>query len=526
MSIFLHQAGIHKNRSGAIQRVLCLSFCRRFSSEKLELIPQSKKVNGPLRVIDIISRSRSVTSVRQSHLRLIQDFLQTDSERFSKQNFGNDFASWDSTGVSDFIDEILESSVVDKERSKKGTQHASFLSNAVSSCASTRDLLRGVQYHCLAITTGFVSNVYVGSSLIALYCKCEQMENAYKMFEEMPVKNVVSWTTIIAGFAQEWQIHLCLQLYRMMRQSAMKPNDFTLTSILRACTGSGALGQGRSAHCQTIQLGFYSYTHVANALISMYCKCGSLEDALYIFENLPGKDNVSWNSMIAGYAQHGLAQQAIDLFEEMKKKSMKPDAITFLGVLSSCRHAGLVEQGRLYFNSMVKHGVEPELDHYSCVVDLLGRAGLLEGARNLILKMPIPPNAILWGSLLSSCRLHGNIWIGIQAAESKLLVEPGCAATHVQLANLYASAKRWDQAARLRKQMKDRGLRTNPGCSWIEVKNEVYRFRAEDKSNSKGAAIVSVLDWLVDHMRSLGYVPETSGEEDDDALPSAFQVLN
>ncbi|OMP03613.1 hypothetical protein COLO4_10309 [Corchorus olitorius] len=214
--------------------------------------------------------------------------------------------------------------------------------------------------------------------------------------------------------------------------------------------------------------------------------------------------------------------EAIDLFKKMKHEKIKPDAITFLGVLSSCRHAGLVEQGRAYFDSMVVHGVEPELDHYSCVVDLLGRAGLLEEARDFILKMPISPNAVIWGSLLSSCRLHGSIWIGIEAAECRLLLEPECAATHVQLANLYASARQWDKAARVRKLMKDRGLKTSPGYSWIEVKNEVYRFRAEDKSNSKVTDILGVLGCLVDHMRMLGYVPEMHEEEVDDALCSTI----
>ncbi|XVE96785.1 hypothetical protein REPUB_Repub02eG0252900 [Reevesia pubescens] len=234
-----------------------------------------------------------------------------------------------------------------------------------------------------------------------------------------------------------------------MKNLTIKPNDFTLTSLLRACTGSGALGQGRSAHCQAIQMGFDSYSYICNALISMYCKCGSVEDALVIFKKMAGnKDIVSWNLMIAGYAQHGRVMEAIVLFEKMEEEKIKPDAITFLGVLSSCRHAGLVEQGRVYFDSMVVNGVEPALDHYSCVVDLLGRAGLLEEARDFILKMLICPNAVIWGSLLSSCRLHGSVWIGIEAAESRLLLEPGCAATHVQLANLYATARQWDQAAR------------------------------------------------------------------------------
>ncbi|KAJ8754243.1 hypothetical protein K2173_002143 [Erythroxylum novogranatense] len=334
------------------------------------------------------------------------------------------------------------------------------------------------------------------------------------MFEEMPLRNVVSWTAIISGFAKDWQVDMCFELYSFMRNSTLKPNEFTFTSILSACTGTGALGQGRSAHCQIVQMGFDSHLYIANALISMYCKCGNVDDALEIFEIMMSKDIVSWNSMIAGYAQHGLAVQALELFEEMKKLGIKPDDITFLGVLSSCRHAGLVDGGRNYFNSMAEYGVRPELDHYSCLIDLLGRAGLVEEARDTVLSMPMSPNAVVWGSLLSSCRLHGSVWIGIQAAESKLLLEPGCAATHVQLANLYASVKCWDQAARVRKLMKDRSLKTIPGYSWIEIKNVVYRFRAEDWSNSRLNEIVILLDRLMDHIAISELVPGIEEEVD------------
>ncbi|KAB1994627.1 hypothetical protein ES319_D13G111300v1 [Gossypium barbadense] len=210
--------------------------------------------------------------------------------------------------------------------------------------------------------------------------------------------------------------------------------------------------------------------------------------------------------------------EVVELYGKMKDEKIKLDAITFLGVLSSWRHAGLVEQGCACFDSMIIHGVKPAEDHYSCVVDLLGRAGLLQEALDFILKMPIRPNAVVWGSLLSSCRLHGNIWIGIKAAESRLLLEPECAATHVQLASLYASAKWWDEAARVRKVMKDRGLKTNPGYSWIEIKNELYRFRAEDKSNTNAKGILGVLSCLVDHMKMLGYVPEMPEEDIDDTF--------
>ncbi|XP_059463671.1 pentatricopeptide repeat-containing protein At2g37320 [Corylus avellana] len=518
MNGILRQSCFMKKLSCGFQT---LSHPKPFNSQTRKQTPQNKRLDRALRVLDLIAPKPCVTPTRQTHLRLVQNILQTASN----QDCSDDFDGSNSTVViPDAFDEILQLSSRKNMIPKRNLQRepvgvdANVLSHAVSSYGSTRNLRAGIQYHCLAIRTGFVDNVYVGSSLISLYGKCAELENAYRVFEEMPVRNVVSWTAIISGFAQEWQVDVCLGLFHRMRNSTLEPNEFTFTSLLSACTGSGALGHGRSAHCQTVQMGFDSYVHIANALISMYCKCGAVEDALYIFGKMDGKDIVSWNSMIAGYALHGLALQAIDLFGEMKKQNAKPDAITFLGVLSSCRHAGLVKEGWFYFNWMAEHGVQPELDHYSCVVDLLGRAGLLEVALDFIKKMPIYPNAVIWGSLLSSSRLHGSVWIGIQAAENRLLLEPGCPATLVQLANLYASVGYWDRAATVRKLMKDRGLKTNPGCSWVEIKDGVYQFRVEDCSNTRLTEILAVLDILVDHMRTLGYEPDMHEEEVDNVM--------
>ncbi|XP_030542551.1 pentatricopeptide repeat-containing protein At2g37320 [Rhodamnia argentea] len=497
---------------------------RPFSSRKLTHHHplRSKRLDKALRIVSLVAPKTSGNFSRQNHLRLIEDFLDTNSNARKLANGFNSLGS-SSAAVRSVFEEMLESAVSNKKGSVFGEcsskeervgDSAVGLSHALSSCGSARDLEGGVQFHCLAMRTGFLANVYVGSSLITLYGRCGELGNAHRVFEEMSVKNVVSWTAIIAGFAQEWQVDECLELYHSMRYSASKPNDFTFTSLLSACTGSGALGQGKSAHCQAIQMGFALYIHVANSLISMYCKCGCMDDALLVFHELPKRDLVSWNSMIAGYAQYGLAHEAIDLFQEMMLQKVKPDAITFLGVLSSCRHAGLVKQGQLYFDSMVDHGLIPDLDHYACVVDLLGRSGKLEEARNFIKRMPVQPNAVIWGSLLSSCRLHGSIWFGIQAAESRLVQEPGCAATYVQLSNLYASIGLWDQAARVRKLMKDKCLKTCPGYSWIEISNAVHRFRAEDWCNGRVTQILGVLDCLMDHMRNHGYVPEVHEEEE------------
>lgn len=496
-----------------------LPFHRPFSSHKFTFRRENRELTNALRVLNLVNLKKRDTENHQSHLRLIEGMLESNVTEYIKVNSAG---AKRTTEIQDVANKMAQSSGLQIENSvyihlnqqEQGLGvDAHFLSHAVSTCGSKRDLRGGLQYHCLAIMTGYIANIYVGSSMISLYSKCSLLEDAYRTFEEIPIRNVVSWTAIIAAFAQEWNIDKCLELFHHMRDSELKPNDFTYTSLLSACTGSGALGQGRSAHCQIIQTGFYSYVHIANALITMYCKCGVIHDALYIFEHVESKDVVTWNSMIAGYAQHGHVQEAIDLFEKMKLQGVSPDVITYLGVLSSCRHAGLVKEGWLYFYSMAEHGVSPELDHYSCIVDLLGRAGLLLEAIDFIQNMPVYPNAVIWGSLLSSSRLHGSVWIGIQAAECRLLLEPGCPATLLQLANLYASVSWWDQVARVRKLMKDKGLKTNPGCSWIEVKNKVHRFGAEDKSNSRMTEMIILMNSLIDHMKSSG-LSQMLDEED------------
>ncbi|XP_038881287.1 pentatricopeptide repeat-containing protein At2g37320 isoform X2 [Benincasa hispida] len=481
----------------------------------------STNLPKPPKLLDLISpKGNFANENRQTHLRLIQDFLQTDSDQCRSQTLSDGFDSHSIVPSKD------SSSVLYQERESghwdlqlfagRFKFDANDISSVLSLCSSQLNLRGGIQYHSVAIRTGFIANVYVGSSLVSLYGKCGELSNAYQVFEEMPVRNVVSWTAIISGFAVEWHVDMCLKLFQQMKRMALQPNEFTFATILSACTGSGALGLGRSLHCQTFKMGFDSYLHVANALISMYCKCGALNFALYIFEAMEVKDIVSWNSMIAGYAQHGLSLQAIDLYITMRKqKQVEADAITFLGVLSSCRHAGLVEEGKYYFNLMVELGVKPELDHYACVIDLLGRAGLLKEAQNFIEEMPISPNSIVWGSLLSACRLHGNVWIGLKAAESRLLLQPDCASTHLQMANLYAKAGYLNDAARLRKMMKDKGLKTTPGYSWIEIQNKVYRFKAEDKSNPVMVEILGLMDGIMNHMRFIGYFHEVEDEVDD-----------
>ncbi|KAI3866683.1 hypothetical protein MKW92_039909 [Papaver armeniacum] len=447
-----------------------------------------KGLDQALRILKLITPKPTPTHVRQNHPNLVQSCMVDKNPDDHNISFRK--TPLKEVPNRDFISNVDKNS----------------LSSALSYCGYVRGFIHGIQLHCLAIKTGFDSYVYIGTSLINLYAKCGDLVNAYKVFTEMPERNVVSWTSMIAGFSQNLQVYMCLKLYNQMRRSNVKPNDYTFTSLLSAYTGNGFLVQGRIAHSQIILMGFVSYTDISNALISMYSKCGDIRDAVFSFETMERRDIVSWNAMIAGYSLHGFSEKAIKLYEEMHKLKIKPDSITFLGILSSCRHGGLVELSRHFFNMMLENGVKPDLDHYSCMVDSLGRAGLLEEAKVLIEEMPVTPNAVIWGSLLSSCRLHGNVAIGIHAAEKRLLCEPDCAATHVQLSKLYAIAGQRDQTMRIRKLMKDRSLKTNPGYSWIEIKNEIVSFGVDDGSNVRATEIFDVVDSLVENMNSSVYV--------------------
>ncbi|MQL89030.1 hypothetical protein Taro_021600, partial [Colocasia esculenta] len=493
-----------------------LANCRVVSSSRHI---KSNHLEQALEVLDLITPENTNLRGQESHVRLIQSCLEVLLEtsapgdhRMAQSDVHANFTGRRLDKLEENI-AICEDSGVHlkynypflfQELHKIGTRlDAAMVSGILSECGASGYFRSGLQLHALSVKTALDKFSPVGSALISLYSKCGYVEDAYQLFNEMSSRDTVLWTSIIAGYAQNWQVDTCLHLFVKMKQSTSKPNDYTLSSLLSACAGAGCLQLGKVVHCQEIQMGFDSYIHVSNALISMYAKCGSIDNALCIFNQMKCRDIISWNSMISAYAQHGLAAEGLDLLRQMETENFVPDAVTYVGVLSSCRHAGLVEQGRQCFNSMLAYGLQPEQDHYSCIVDLLGRAGLLEEALDFIVKMPIPANAVIWGSLLSSCRVHGNIWVGIRAAESRLLLEPACAVTHVQLANLYASIGDWKQTAKVRKCMKDKDVRTIPGCSWIEVGNEIHKFRAEDGSNSQVNEIILLLDALIDHMKTL-----------------------
>lgn len=327
-------------------------------------------------------------------------------------------------------------------------------------------------------------NVVSWTAMIAGYAQNERVAEAWELFQKIPEQHVVSWNAIIAGYSHSGQFHEARKLFQQMQLTVLKPNSVTYTTTLPACANLAALEHGKEIHKDIIRSGLQSDIVVENSLVDMYAKCGCLGDARKVFDNMLGRNVVSWSAMIMGYAIHGCGKEALQLFEQMQLSGTLPNHITFLGVLSACCHAGLVYDGWQYFNSMTQnYSIAPVMEHYCCMVDLLGRAGFLDEAQEFITRMPTRPDAAIWGSLLSACRLHTNVEIGEHAAHHLLKVDPKNAANYVLLSNIYAMAGMWENAEKVRKLMRDRKIEKIPGCSWIEIDNKVHSFHEQLASN-------------------------------------------
>ncbi|KAJ7527644.1 hypothetical protein O6H91_16G064700 [Diphasiastrum complanatum] len=336
----------------------------------------------------------------------------------------------------------------------------------LKACANLAALEQGKQLHSEIIKRGFQSDVVVASTLVDMYAKCGCTEDARELFNNISERDVVSWTAMIAGYAQNGPAHEALALYEQMKQAGFAPDKVLFVLLLKACASLAALKQGKQLHSEIIKRGFQSDVVVTSTLVDMYAKCGCTEDARELFDNMSERNVVSWTAMIAGYAQNGLAQEALALFEQMHREGTKPNEVTYISVLSACAHSGLVDQGQYVFDSMCKnHGVTPTREHYACMVDLLGRAGCLDDAELFVNKMPIQPDNVVWMTLLGAARNHGHVEIGRRAFDRVVKLEPKYAAPYVLLSNIYAGAGRKDELAKIRNEMKEAGVKKMPGCS-------------------------------------------------------------
>ncbi|CAL8115741.1 unnamed protein product [Prunus armeniaca] len=389
---------------------------------------------------------------------------------------------------------------------------------ALHACADLGDLERGKFVHKLVDQLKLGSDVSVMNSLMSMYSKCKRVDIAAKIFKNLQGKTLVSWNTMILGYAQNGRVSEALSHFCQMQSQNMKPDSFTMVSVIPALAELSVTRQAKWIHGLVIRTCFDKNIFVMTALVDMYAKCGAVHTARKLFDMMDERHVTTWNAMIDGYGTNGLGKAAVDLFNEMEKGTIKPNDITFLCVISACSHSGLVEEGLQYFASMKEdYGLEPAMDHYGAMVDLLGRAGQLSEAWDFIQKMPMEPGITVFGAMLGACRIHKNVELGERAADKIFELNPVEGGYHVLLANIYSTASLWDKVAKVRKMMEKKGLQKTPGCSLVDLRNEVHTFYSGSTSHPQSKRIYTFLETLGDEIKAAGYVPDTNSIHDVEA---------
>ncbi|KAJ0988876.1 hypothetical protein J5N97_007232 [Dioscorea zingiberensis] len=402
------------------------------------------------------------------------------------------------------------------------------LTSAMSLCCSAHAFDLGKQVHSLCVKFGCDSSLPVKNSIMYLYLKRGEIDEARRLFDSMENVRLITWNAMIAGHAQMMDMAIddvtahksgteALKMFHRLHQSGMKPDLFSFSSILTVCSALVSSEQGEQVHAQVIKSGFLADVVVSSALVNMYNKCGSIDKASKAFVEMNTRTLISWTSMITAYSQHGRAKEAIQLFEQMRLAGVRPNHVTFVGVLSACAHAGMVNEAQHYFSMMKnEYGIKPVMDHYACMVDMFVRLGCLEGAFDFIKSMAFEPNEIIWSILIAGCRSHGNMEMAFYAAERLLELKPKATETYVLLLNMYVAAERWQDVSRVRKLMKDEKIGVVRDRSWVNIKERVYFFRANDRSHFQSDQMHELLEDLLERAKSLGYVPYKNAEDSDD----------
>ncbi|CDP10583.1 unnamed protein product [Coffea canephora] len=373
----------------------------------------------------------------------------------------------------------------------------------VSASLNTFQLTK--QIHALMLRSGFSLDKFAGSALIDAYSKCLSLGDAKLVFEEMKEKDIVVWNVMLGGYAQQLENEEALKLYLELQLSGLQSNEYTFVTLIAIASNLASLIHGLQFHNQIMKTGLNYDLYVMNALIDMYAKCGSLEEARKIFDFASMDDVTCWNSMIMSYALHGEAEEALNMFENMIQTGVKPNTVSFVGVLSACSHVGLVDEGFCHFGYMSSIGIVPETEHYACMVSLLGRAGKLYEAKEFIEKMPIKPTARVWKNLLSACRMNDNVKMAEYAAEITTSIDPKDSGSYALLSNTFASQGMWVKVKNVRDKMDRTGVVKETGCSWIELNNKIHSFTSTDRMHHAANLIYSVMDHLIQHMRGMMY---------------------
>lgn len=379
-------------------------------------------------------------------------------------------------------------------------EDSSTFTSLLSACSAVGSLELGKQIHSHACKFGVIDDVVVASSLLDTYSKCGRPSDACKLFSElkfcdtilfntmitiysscgrvedakqifktMPDRSLISWNSMIVGLSQNGCPIEALNLFCEMNRLNLRMDKFSLASVISAAASISSLELGEQVFARVTIIGLESDQIISTSLVDFYCKCGFVENGQKIFNVMVKFDEISWNSMLVGYATNGQGYEALALFEEMRNAGITPTGSTFTGVLSACDHCGLVEGGRKWFNAMKQeYNIDPQIEHYSCMVDLYARAGCRKEAVNLIERMPFEADASMWSSVLRGCVAHGDTNLGKKVAEKIIELDPENSGAYVQLSSIFATTGEWERSSLVRKLMRQRQVKKNPSYSWAD----------------------------------------------------------
>lgn len=489
---------------------------------KCKRLDDANKVFELMEVKDVVSWNALVTGYSQ--IGRFDEALEL-FERMREEEIGLNVVTW-SAVISGYAQRDLgyEALSIFKEMRLSGAEpNVITLVSVLSGCAAIGALRQGKETHCYAIKrilsledSSTEEDLMVINALIDMYAKCKEMKIAQAMFDDIDRRdrNVVTWTVMIGGYAQHGDANDALELLLGMLtdEYSVIPNAYTIACALVACARMSSLRIGRQIHAYVLRQGYEpTIVFVANCLIDMYAKSGDVDAARLVFDNMSQRNTVSWTSLMTGYGIHGRGEEALQVFNAMRREGLPIDGVTFLVVLYACSHSGMVDQGMNYFNNMEgAFGVVPGAEHYACMIDILGRAGRLDEAMKLIERMPMEPTSVVWVALLSACRVHKNVDLAEHAAAKLSELESENDGTYTLLSNIYANAKRWKDVARIRSLMKHSGISKRPGCSWVQGKKETVTFFVGDRCHPMSEKIYDLLEDLIHRIKAMGYIPETS----------------
>ncbi|KAF5182170.1 Pentatricopeptide repeat-containing protein [Thalictrum thalictroides] len=398
----------------------------------------------------------------------------------------------------------------------------------INACSFLADVETGRKIHAHVEILGLKSDLVICTSLIDMYGKCNDVVEAWKVFDTMVYRNVVSWTSMIVVYVQNALGEQALLLFREFILF-MSPNHFMLASVISACASLGRLVTGKVTHGAVIRRGYDGNDVVASSLVDMYAKCGCITYSGKVFRLIESPCVIQYTSMIVGAAKYGQGNLSLDLFQEMIERGIRPNDVTFVGVLHACSHSGLVDIGLEHLNSMyTKHGIVPGAKHYICAVDMLGRLGRLDEAYQLAQTISAEAKevALLWGSLLSASRSHGRLDLTVEAGKRLLELKQQLAGTYITMSNTYATMGKWEDAHRIRSEMINHGIQKEPGCSWVEIKDLTYAFYAGGLSScTRRTEILNVLRELELRMKERGYVSGSKGSVFVDVEEEAEEAI-